>query len=148
MLNGIFDSTNIPVLEKIAAFAERRQEILAGNLANIDTPQYKTRDLPVAEFQAALEKAIHGRQNAAATSVSSSQYRHLGSGESLAELFPDRLFQAVEGPNRNLTFQDGNNRSTEAEVTEMTKNAMLQNFAVEVLNAQMNMLQMVISERV
>ena len=96
MLHGIFNSTNIPVLEKIAAFAERRQEILAGNLANIDTPEYKTRDLPVAEFQAALEQAIHGRQNASATSVSSSQYRHLGSGASLAELFPDRIREMEE----------------------------------------------------
>ncbi|MDF1745212.1 MAG: flagellar basal body protein [Gimesia sp.] len=58
MLDQILNSQSLPLLEKMAAFAERRQEVLAGNIANIDTPEYKMRDLPVNDFQVALREAI------------------------------------------------------------------------------------------
>ena len=44
--------------QQVAQFAEARHGILADNIANIDTPCYKVRDLPVAEFQGMLGKAI------------------------------------------------------------------------------------------
>jgi flagellar basal-body rod protein FlgB len=56
MLGSMTDSTTVGLLEKLAIFGERRQEILAGNVANIDTPGYKPRDLPVSEFQQALKR--------------------------------------------------------------------------------------------
>lgn len=59
MIRSLLNSTSIPLLERVAAFTERRQEVIAGNIANIDTPDYKMRDLPVADFQAALSQAIH-----------------------------------------------------------------------------------------
>ena len=58
MLDQILNSNSLPLLEKMAAFSERRQEVLAGNIANIDTPGYKMRDLPVAEFRQALQEAV------------------------------------------------------------------------------------------
>jgi flagellar basal-body rod protein FlgB len=56
------------------------------------------------------------------------------------------LFQAVERSD-NFTFLDGSNRNVEQEVMEMTKNSLIQNFAVELMIAQMGILQAVISER-
>src|SRR5262249_58624906 len=62
MIDQLFNSSTIPLLAKVAAFAERRHEALAGNIANISTPDYRTRDLPVADFRAALEEAVaHSR---------------------------------------------------------------------------------------
>jgi flagellar basal body rod protein FlgB len=58
------------------------------------------------------------------------------------------MFQAIETQDRNITFQDGATRSIEAEVMEMSKNSMMQRFAVELMSAQMGMLQAAISERV
>jgi len=58
MLEQMLNSKSLPLLEKMAAFAERRQEVLAGNIANIDTPAYKMRDLPVKDFQQALRDAV------------------------------------------------------------------------------------------
>ena len=63
------------------------------------------------------------------------------------ELFPRTLFRAVESPPRGITFQDGNNRNIEMEAMELTKNSLLQNVAIELLNAQFTRLQAVISER-
>ena len=136
----------IPLLEKVAVFGERRQEVLAGNIANIDTPNYKTRDLPVAAFQQALKEAV--ARHLRPPSLAGGMTANSSQVKSLADLFPEELFQVVDSPARNITFQDGNNRSIESEWMEMTKNTMMQNFAIELMIAQMNLLQAVISERV
>ena len=146
MLNSIFESSTIPLLQQAAAFAERRHAVLAGNIANISTPDYKTRDLPVAEFQKALQEAVGRRRIAQLPAGANWSFTSpVASGE--REQFPKELMRAAEGPPRTLTFQDGNNRSVESEALEMTKNSLLQNVAIELMMAQMNRLQAVISER-
>ena len=45
MLNGLFQSSSIPVMQEVINFAQARQAVLAGNIANIDTPGYKAKDL-------------------------------------------------------------------------------------------------------
>ena len=155
MFDRLFDSSTIPLLAKVAAFTERRHEVLTGNIANISTPDYKTRDLPVAEFQAALAEAVSRRKPEGAPEQAgwsfSAPAGGIGDGGTgaapAAGLFPRSLFHAIEGPPRTLTFQDGNNRSIEQEVMEITKNSMMQGVAIELMNAQLNRLQTVISER-
>ncbi len=144
MIESLLKSSTIPLLEKMAIFGERRHEVLTGNITNIDTPQYKTRDLPVEDFQQALKEAVSRNRSHSTTSPfqASSSTRQTDS-----ELFPETLFQAVEASSQNITFQDGNNRSIEHEVMEMTKNTMMQNYAIELMRAQMAMLQIAISER-
>lgn len=150
MLEPLINSETIGLLEQVAAFGERRHEVLAGNIANIDTVDYRTRDLPVEAFQHALKEAVAARTRstpaAGAASLSSQRPTSIPV-RSLKELFPHKLFQPVESPPNNLTFHDGNNRSIEHEVMELTKNSMMQRFAVELMTSQMNLLQSVISER-
>jgi flagellar basal-body rod protein FlgB len=144
MIESLHKSSTIPLLEKMAVFGERRQEVLASNIANFDTPQYKTRDLPVEDFQRTLKEAV-SRDRVPSTTrqfQSSSSTRQTDN-----ELFPETLFQAVETSPQNITFQDANNRSIEHEVMEITKNSMMQNYAIELMRAQMTMLQIAISER-
>ena len=158
MMDALFQSTTIPLLEQVAVFTERRQDVLAGNMANINTDDYRMRDLDVKKFQAVLKEAIqqrhqpprpqHGYTVPPFASPGFSPGMTPDTQPSIAELFTPELFEAVEAPPINLTFQDGNNRSIEAEVMEMTKNAMLQSYAIEFINAQMALLQHVISERV
>jgi flagellar basal-body rod protein FlgB len=134
----------MPLLEQAAAFAERRQDVLAGNIANISTPGYRTRDLPVSEFQDAMRQAIANESRPSTPSLAGP----LAAAQTPAKaFFPDELFQAVERPAEAFTFQDGNNRSIESEVLQLTRNSMLQSYAVELMTAQMNLLQAVISER-
>lgn len=153
MLDDILSTKSLPLLEKMAAFAERRQEVLAGNIANIDTPDYKMRDLPVNDFQQALRDAIQLKENfSPGTAQPSLGMPVHGVNDQalqtqLENLFPRSLFQAQEASPQNLTFQDANNRSVESQVMSMTKNSLMQQFAVEVMMAQMNQLMTVISER-
>ena len=128
-------ASSYDLLKQLAVFGERRQQVLAENVANIDTPNYKTRDLDTEGFQAALREAV-----LAATSPG---HASAGSGSPFApELFAPR---PVASP--NLTFQDAGNRSIEREVTELTKNLLMQNFAVELMTAQTQLLAAVIAER-
>ncbi len=62
MIQGIFNSSTIPVLEQLVQFTQARHEVLAGNVANLETPGYVARDLSVADFQARLKDAIETRQ--------------------------------------------------------------------------------------
>ena len=45
MINKMFDSTTIPVLEQVINFSQARHAVLAGTIANMDTPGYRVRDL-------------------------------------------------------------------------------------------------------
>lgn len=153
MIDQILNSNSLPLLEKMAAFAERRQEVLAGNIANIDTPSYKMRDLPVKDFQQALREAVQLKDKPVGPEAQQSLGMPVTLGKKqsiksqLEKLFPQSLFEAQEASPQNLTFQDANNRSMESQVMWMTKNSLMQQFAVEVMMAQMNQLMTVISER-
>lgn len=140
-----FAPRSLPLLERAAAFAERRHDVLAGNIANISTPGYRTRDLPVADFKAALREAVEQRARKAESAPSL-----FPGGEqpaSLDELFPAQMFRAQDRDEGDLTYQDASNRSIEKEVMEMSKNSLLQNYAVELLIAQFHLLETVINER-
>ena len=58
MLTGLFQSTTIPALEQVVNFGQARHNVLAGNIANIDTPGYRARDLSTAMFQTRLREAL------------------------------------------------------------------------------------------
>ena len=145
MIESLFNSSTIPLLAKAAAFAERRHEVLAGNVANISTPDYRTRDLPVAEFRAALEEAVARKRPV--DSSGKPAWSFSAGAPASGESFPQSLFQGLEAPPKTITFQDGNNRSIEKEVMEITKNSLMQTVAIELMNVQLNRLQAVISER-
>jgi flagellar basal-body rod protein FlgB len=140
MFQSLLNSATVPILEKVAVFGERRNEVLAGNLANIDTPNYRSRDLPVDAFQEALKAAVAGdRPQSLGTAT--------GSSMTADQAFPRELFRAAEAAANNITFQDGGNRSIEHEVMELTKNSMLQGFALNVMTAQLKMMEAVIREQ-
>ncbi len=159
MIESLFQSTTIPLLEQVATFTERRQEVLAGNIANINTDDYRMRDLDVNKFQAALRTAVERLHQPRQTQSAYPSYPFASPGVSppaaggsgpkdLSEIFTPKLFEAIEAPPENLTFQDGNNRSIEQQIMEVTKNAMLQSYAVQIINSQMSLLEHVITERV
>ena len=142
-------STTIPstdslvsLLKQAAVFGEKRHSVLIGNVANIDTPTYKTRDLDTNGFQKALESAIYARRELKAPgSTITHPYGHGNTERS------DSVDNPMLAEPRNITFHDGNNRSIEHEMAELSKNMMRQSFLIEVLSSQFSQLEAVISER-
>ncbi len=149
MYQSIFDATTIPVLEQVVQFAQARHHVLAGNIANLDTPSYRVRDLSVEDFQERLQKAIRSR--------------HQPSGASSAEPFvspgemgyphkpapgPDTTMAEVTKNPKTILYHDDSNVGIEHQVTEMVKNQMQHNLALTIMTSQFRLLEAAISERV
>lgn len=141
------ETRTLSLLEKVAVFSQKRQEVLAGNIANISTPGYRTRDLPVGDFQQALNKAIDLRKPSP-PSLGDELMPRQATRDMVENVFKSELFLAQERKPGDLTFQDSANRSIETEVMEMTRNSLTQAAAIELLTAQFRMTEAVISGRV
>ena len=131
-------------LRQAAIFGEKRHDVLVGNVANVDTPTYKTRDLDTKGFQETLEAVIRERR-------SPSNLPDLDTHPYLQDkprIDAAALRDPILSEPRNITFQDGNNRSIEQEMVELTKNVLKQSFLLQMLSNQMGQLETVISERV
>lgn len=130
------------LLKQAAIFGERRHDVLIGNVANVDTPTYKTRDLDTEGFQNALTAAIHAHRQPKAPQYTDT-HPYLNKNNAISDAVHDPLLAKP----RNITFQDGNNRSIENEMAELSKNMLKQSYLIEVLSSQFAQLEAVISER-
>lgn len=136
MFQNLFNSTTIPVLEQVVDFSEARHTVLAGNIANMDTPGYKARDLSQEDFQERLAKAIESRRQPPT---------YHSTGETGYEP-PEPLAEVSKNP-KTILHHDNSNVGIEYQVTEMVKNQMQHNLALTVMVQQFHLLQAAISER-
>lgn len=139
MLSSMFQSSTIPVLEQVLKFTEARHGVLAGNIANIDTPGYKTRDLSPELFQERLKEAIDTRNQPA---DSQSTYATSRPGEQFDS------FRKVAESLKGILRHDEVDVSLEEQVNEIVKNQQEHNLAVNVMAAQFRLLRAAITERV
>lgn len=113
MSEVFFQDSEMSTMERFMDLAARRQTLIAGNIANVDTPEYKTVDI---NFEQELKAAVEG----GGLSMKVTNSRHIprkvdmqGRGEGTA--------QEVEG----LTLRnDLNNVSIDREMAEMSTNAL------------------------
>jgi len=142
----LFNSTTIPALQQTAMFTERRHEVLASNIANLDTPDYRAKDLPVDRFQAALADSIEEAKNPSPGNANS-----VASGRS-KDMFgnPIQRDDEANGPRDTMepiVFHDGSDVSLERQVTAIAKNQGLHNLAIATMRQQFGMLRAAITER-
>lgn len=136
MFEGIFNNTTVPVLQEVVAFNEARHGVLAGNIANIDTPGYKTRDLDEKAFRSQLREAIADRNRP--PSPLSADYPNVSHNRPLAE--------QVRDP-ETILRHDEDNVGVEQQVAKMVKNQMEYNICLNIMTHQMQQLKTAISER-
>ncbi|MHB1215903.1 MAG: flagellar basal body rod protein FlgB [Thiobacillus sp.] len=72
MLNRLDDMLNFHT--QALRVRDQRQQVLASNIANADTPDYKARDL---DFRATLEGALKGASMAAGTTLATTTPGHM-----------------------------------------------------------------------
>jgi flagellar basal-body rod protein FlgB len=135
MLSEVFQSSTIPLLQEVVNFAQSRQNVLAGNIANMDTPGYEARDLSVAEFQSKLQNAIQHRHNSEMTD---------SPGEAAA--YRSAMAQVSKDP-KSILYHDKSKVGMEYQVSEMVKNQMQHNLALAIMSQQFRQLQTAISGR-
>jgi flagellar basal-body rod protein FlgB len=141
MLSSMFQSSTIPVLEQVLNFTEKRHGVLAGNIANIDTPGYKTRDLSPELFQERLQEAIE-TQHRPVEPDSESTYATSRPNKQLD------AFRKVEESLKGILRHDEVDVSLEEQVNEMVKNQQEHNLAVNIMAAQFRLLRAAVTERV
>lgn len=106
-----------------------RQQLLASNIANADTPGYKARDI---DFAAALRSATSG-QAASAAPLSTSDSRHL---TGVAQEEPAAvLYRSVQQPSI-----DGNTVDMDVERNRFAENAVHYDANVSFLNSQIKLM--------
>jgi len=91
-----------------------RQQLIASNIANADTPYYKARDF---KFETAMQNALSGRMEAGGIALARTSGGHLagGSGSGAAQLqFRKETQSAV----------DGNTVDMDVERSQIAENAM------------------------
>lgn len=128
MATSLVTSTPISVLEQVVAFTEARHDVLAGNIANLDTPGYRVRDLSVDQFQETLKDVIEA-----------------SSGGEISDA--DAALLEASDSMKHILFHDGSDVGMEQQVTEITKNQFMHNLAISILSSQYRMLESAITEQ-
>lgn len=100
------------------------QQVIADNIANVDTPGYQQKDLSVDAFQSMLRDRVEKQETASPGSVRF-----------------DDISEEVENPTSGILSHDGNNRSMEQMMTDNAKNALMHNLIVELLRQQYQTMQ-------
>ncbi len=149
MLSSIFQSSTIPVLEQVVNFTEARHGVLAGNIANLDTPGYKTRDLSPELFQEKLKEAIDISREPISPTYNS-DLLGLTSVRRADQHEAKQLeaFRQVENSTKSILRHDGDNVSMEHQINEIVKNQQQHNLAINIMSAQFRLLRAAITERV
>ncbi|MBI4246030.1 MAG: flagellar basal body rod protein FlgB [Candidatus Rokubacteria bacterium] len=115
----------IEALRQASAYALRRHEILAENVANTDTPGFKAHDLSFAH-ELDLAQTVQSRPD--------STY---GPGMDL------RIVAAPDGPART----DGNDVDLDKEMGRLSQNTLYHNVVVHLLNARFAAMKSAINGR-
>ena len=135
MWNTWINGSSLPALEQATAFAEKRHTLLAGNIANLDTPDYQTRDLSKDDFQQALRDYVDAPGLSGSTSSSQAPSQQ-------------QAMDRVRDTTKQILYHDGSDVSLEEQVTELSKNQGAFNTAIALMRSQFQTLQMAIRESV
>ena len=136
MLSSLFESSPIPVLEQVVKFTEARHGVLAGNIANLDTPGYRTRDLSPALFQERLQEAIETRRRPPPPAYDVKSFGLITSNDSTSRKETELdAFRKVGDSIGSILRHDQGDVSMEQQVNEIVKNQQQHNLAVNIMSA-------------
>jgi len=113
--------------EQALKVREYRGELLANNLANADTPNYKARDL---DFRSAMEEAGSNLRSSDGTQMAKTNARHID-GEAFSSTSQFLKYRMPTQPSL-----DGNTVETHIEKAKFMENGMQQTATLEFINSK------------
>ncbi len=113
-------SKSSAIIDKALDFRSLRQKLISGNLANVDTPFYRARDISFESILAKEADKISGIKKQPAFAKTNPM--HLDPIDDNSHLNAEVFFRGTH-PTRN----DGNNVDLDVESTEMSKNSIMFN---------------------
>lgn len=138
MSNWLF--SNLSILEKGLNAAFLRNQVIADNIANIDTPGYKAKKV---EFESILKDCIsQGAENSVSFKGKKTNPRHMDIGTgSLKDIKP-----VITRDNNTSIRMDGNNVNIDAEMVELSRNTILYNALVQKTGKELARLKTAVRE--
>lgn len=136
MLDGLLQTNTVPLLEQVVNFSQARHNLLAGNVANLDTPGYRAADLDTDKFAEQLRSML------ASQKLGGADETEAASG--FAELRKPGQHGLEWG---NLVRHDDGDVSLEHQIAQLSKNQMQHNLALTIMTSQFRLLQAAITER-
>ncbi len=138
----ILDDRTMRTLETALDVASARHQVIANNVANVNTPGFKAADV---DFVSSLEQAMAGRAESAGRRLTGRTTRagHLAiSGPASAGRSPI-VQTADEGVSMKV---DGNSVDIDLEEAKMAENATMYNTFAQLVSSKFSLLKYVISE--
>ncbi len=135
-LSTLTDRGAAPALVKTVAFHEARLGVIAENIANSATPNFRAKQLDAKAFQSSLGEALARREEdpsrplvlARSSQVNTDPWGRL-------KLTP------TERPVENILFHDGTNLSIEREMAELAETGMVHELASTLLRGHFDRLR-------
>lgn len=140
-IDGLFNST-IELLGKNVDLRAKNQNLIASNIANVETPNFVPKSLI---FEGELQNALKSGQRAGSTpAITHSRHipiRNSGSGGGLQSVSGKVLETPAKTPGK-----DGNAVELENEMGKMTENQVMFNASVQMLTKKFEGLRSAIRE--
>ena len=136
---GFNISVSDKYLESAIAARAIRQDLISGNIANVDTPNYKPRDI---NFEDALIKE--------ANKEFGSHTKKLELARTTPDMLPamdeeDDIKPTIFFRDGHLARNDGNSVDLDIETTELSKNNIMYNAAIEALKKDASIFKAVLT---
>lgn len=138
-LSNLMEGGATPALAKVLAFNDRRIGVIAENVANATTPNYKAKRLDALGFQQALRRAFDQRGGDKSVPLNVENGREVRTADNgMLEI------TASEQPVENILFHDGTNQSLEREMADLAETVMVHEMAGTLLRGNLDGLRKVI----
>lgn len=121
MVEGIFRNMGLKVVEKAVEMLKKREEAIASNIANADTPFFKSRKV---EFERSLREALYGDSLKLVTT----DRRHIPNGVDLDEVEPTYRLKVYPGRN-DLNTVNIDEEMADYAKTHLKYNALLSGYS-------------------
>ncbi len=144
LFGDLGNSGAIPALETTLKFAAARQKVIAHNIANANTPDFRTSDVSPQEFEHVLREAVEDRRKRTGGShgelrLKSSRQIGFG-GDGSIRLTP----RSASG---NILYHDRNDRDLERLMQANAENVAVYRVSAELLKSRFDLLRSAIAER-
>ncbi len=133
MLERMLNTPSMAYLRKGLDAAWLRNEVIANNLANVDTPNFTSSSV---EFEEIFKKALHDSDFTYRTT----RPEHIQFNPDWEHLQP----RVLENPNTDIRM-DGNNVDVDVEMLELSRNTLHYNTMVQKLSSEFNRLRTAIT---
>ena len=103
-----------------------RQDMIASNIANADTPFYKPRDIHFEDALRAKRDALYNSKEEKQLPMATTDAKHLQAPQEQSETKPQLFFR-----DGHMARNDGNSVDIDVETTEMSKNSVMFNALIQ-----------------